>query len=143
MIISFKLFEDYSGIPWLNPEIKKIMDKHNMWLDISNFNRSGGATLLYRSHHLNNPSDAIISDINLTSLFEALHNLLQHRNNAWNRLTLKKVSDIIDEICEYQVMKVNPEHYEKLKNWMSNKLIEKLENDSEIGPIISANKYNL
>ena len=142
MITRFKLFE-YSGIPWLNSEIKKILDKHKMWLDVSNFGRSGGATLLYKSHHLNNPSDAIILDINLTTLFEALHNLLQHRNNAWNRLTIGKVSEIIDEICEYQVMKVNPEHFEKLKDWMSNDLIQKLENDPEVGPRISANKYNL
>lgn len=147
MITRFKLFE-YTNIvahfiPWLNSSINDILKKHNMWVDLTDFGRNGASTLLFRSHHLNNTCDAIISDINLTSLFEAINNLMEHRNNAWNRLTPEKVSEIIDEICEYQVMKVNSEYFEDLKKWMSNKLIEKLENDPDVGPRISANKYNL
>jgi len=150
MITKFRLLETYLigsadrsepdiGVSWVTFDIKEILQSYFMFVTLE----SDCNKLHYRKYTSKGQSiiesEATIDGWDLSALLAAITDLhLKER-----ALSLDDLVNLLDEICEYYITKLNPLLFSKLQIYMSNKLIKKLENDPKYGHIITSNKFGL
>jgi hypothetical protein len=138
MITKFKLFENI-GISWVSPDIRKILAEYDMDIVFRQLNN-----MLLVSNDISYDIGIDINSTNLESLFDTLDRAVKIFEISKN-----KIVDIKDKIIEYYI-NINISNFSILSDFMSDKLLKKLEENPISGKVAteelvnrSANKYNL